>query len=50
LVKLGTIAADGTKVKANASRQKATSYPPMRTASKADIIGLAKTAAVARVH
>ena len=32
LAKLGTIAVDGTKIKANASRQKATSYPRMRTA------------------
>ena len=32
LVKLGTIVVDGTKIKANASRQKATSYPRMRTA------------------
>ena len=50
LVKLGTIAVDGTKIKTNASRQKATSYPRMRTATKTGIIGLAKTAAVARVH
>ena len=50
LVKLGTIVVDGTKIQANASRQKATSYPRMRTATKAGIIGLVKTAAVARVH
>lgn len=32
LVKLGTVAVDGTKVKANASRHKATSYDRMRKA------------------
>ena len=50
LAKLGAIAVDGTKTKANANRYKATSYPRMRTATKAGIIGLVKTAAVARVH
>jgi transposase len=47
LVKLGTIAVDGTKVKANASRHKAMSYGHMRKAEaelKAQIEGLLKRA------
>ena len=45
LVKLGTIAVDGTKVKANASRHKAMSYGRMQTAEaelKAQITALVK--------
>jgi transposase len=48
LVKLGTIAVDGTKVKANASRHKAMSYGRMQTAEaelKAQITALVKKAA-----
>lgn len=48
LVKLGTIAVDGTKVKANASRHKAMSYARMQTAEaelKAQITALVKKAA-----
>ena len=47
LVKLGTIAVDGTKVKANASRHKAMSYGRMQTAEaelKAQITALVKKA------
>ena len=47
LVKLGTIAVDGTKVKANASRHKAMSYGRMQTTQaelKAQIIALVKKA------
>jgi len=48
LVKLGTIAVDGTKVKANASRHKAMSYARMQAAEvelKAQITALVKKAA-----
>lgn len=48
LVKLGTVAIDGTKVKANASRHKAMSYGHMRkaeTALEAQIDALVKRAA-----
>jgi transposase/IS5 family transposase len=48
LVKLGTIAVDGTKIKANASRHKAMSYGRMQTAEaelKAQITELVKKAA-----
>jgi transposase len=48
LVKLGTIAVDGTKIKANASRHKAMSYGRMQTAEaelKAPITALVKKAA-----
>lgn len=48
LVKLGTIAVDGTKIKANASRNKAMSYGRMQSAEaelKAQIIALVKKAA-----
>lgn len=48
LVKLGTIAVDGTKVKANASRHKAMSYGRMQAAEvelKAQIAALLKKAA-----
>jgi len=48
LVKLGTVAVDGTKVKANASRHKAMSYGRMQTAEaelKAQITALVKKAA-----
>lgn len=48
LVKLGTIAVDGTKVKANASRHKAMSYARMQTAEielKAQIAALLHKAA-----
>jgi len=48
LVKLGTIAVDGTKVKANAGRHKAMSYGRMQTAEaelKAQITALVKKAA-----
>ena len=48
LVKLGTIAVDGTKIKANASRHKAMSYGRMQTAEielKAQITALVKKAA-----
>ena len=48
LVKLGTIAVDGTKVKANASRHKAMSYGRMQTAEvelKAHITARVKKAA-----
>ena len=48
LVKLGTIAVDGTKVKANASRNKAMSYARMQAAEvelKAQITALVKKAA-----
>ena len=47
LVKLGTIAVDGTKIKANASRHKAMSYGRMQTAEaelKAQITALVKKA------
>ena len=47
LVKLGTIAVDGTKIKANASRHKAMSYGRMQTAEvelKAQIAALVKKA------
>ena len=47
LVKLGTIAVDGTKIKANASRHKAMSYGRMQTAEvelKAQIAALLKKA------
>lgn len=47
LVKLGTIAVDGTKIKANASRHKAMSYARMQTAEielKAQIVALLKKA------
>ena len=47
LVKLGTIAVDGTKIKANASRHKAMSYGRMQTAQaelKAHITALVKKA------
>jgi transposase/IS5 family transposase len=47
LVKLGTIAVDGTKIKANASRNKAMSYRRMQTAQaelKAQIVALVKKA------
>jgi transposase/IS5 family transposase len=47
LVKLGTIAVDGTKIKANASRHKAMSYGRMQTAEaelKAQITELVKKA------
>ena len=47
LVKLGTIAVDGTKIKANASRHKAMSYGRMQTAQaelKAQITALVKKA------
>ncbi len=50
LVKLGTIAVDGTKIKANASRHKAMSYGRMQTAEaelKAQITALVKKAASA---
>lgn len=50
LVKLGTIAVDGTKLKANASRHKAMSYVRMQTAEvelKAQIAALVKRAATA---
>lgn len=48
LVKLGTIAVDGTKIKANASRHKAMSYGRMQTAEaelKVQITALVKKAA-----
>ena len=48
LVKLGTIAVDGTKIKANASRHKAMSYGRMQTAEaelKEQITALVKKAA-----
>jgi len=48
LVKLGTIAVDGTKIKANASRHKAMSYGRMQAAEielKAQITALVKKAA-----
>jgi hypothetical protein len=48
LVKLGTIAVDGTKIKANASRHKAMSYGRMQSAEielKAQIAALVKKAA-----
>lgn len=48
LIKLGTIAVDGTKVKANASRHKAMSYARMQAAEvelKAQITALVKKAA-----
>ena len=48
LVKLGTIAVDGTKIKANASRHKAMSYGRMQAAEvelKAQIAALVKKAA-----
>ena len=48
LVKLGTIAVDGTKIKANASRHKAMSYGRMQTAEaelRAQITALVKKAA-----
>jgi transposase len=48
LLKLGTIAVDGTKIKANASRHKAMSYARMQTAEvelKAQIAALVKKAA-----
>ena len=48
LVKLGTIAVDGTKIKANASRHKAMSYARMQTAEielKAQIAALLQKAA-----
>ena len=48
LVKLGTIAVDGTKIKANASRHKAMSYGRMQTTEvelKAQIAALLKKAA-----
>jgi transposase len=48
LVKLGTIAVDGTKIKANASKHKAMSYERMRSAEielKAQIDALLKQAA-----
>jgi transposase/IS5 family transposase len=48
LVKLGTIAVDGTKIKANASRHKAMSYGRMQTAEielKAQIAALLQKAA-----
>jgi transposase/IS5 family transposase len=48
LVKLGTIAVDGTKIKANASRHKAMSYARMQAAEvdlKAQISALVKKAA-----
>ena len=48
LLKLGTIAVDGTKIKANASRHKAMSYARMQTAEvelKAQIAGLLQKAA-----
>jgi transposase len=48
LVKLGTIAVDGTKIKANASRHKAMSYGRMQTAQaelKAQISALVQKAA-----
>ncbi len=48
LVKLGTIAVDGTKIKANASRHKAMSYGRMQSAEielKAQIAALLKKAA-----
>ena len=48
LVKLGTIAVDGTKIKANASRHKAMSYARMQAAEvelKAQITALVKKAA-----
>mgnify|MGYP003600421297 CR=1 FL=1 len=48
LVKLGTIAVDGTKIKANASRHKAMSYARMQTAEaelKAQISALVQKAA-----
>jgi IS5 family transposase len=48
LVKLGTIAVDGTKIKANASRNKAMSYSRMQTAQaelKAQIAALLQKAA-----
>jgi transposase len=48
LVKLGTIAVDGTKIKANASRHKAMSYARMQTtqaALKAQIAALVQKAA-----
>ena len=48
LVKLGTIAVDGTKIKANASRHKAMSYGRMQTAEaelKAQISALVQKAA-----
>ena len=47
LVKLGTIAVDGTKIKANASRHKAMSYGRMQTTEaelKAQIVALVKKA------
>ena len=50
LVKLGTVAIDGTKIKANASRHKAMSYGRMQIAEvelKAQITDLIKKAAVA---
>ena len=48
LVKLGTIAVDGTKIKANASRHKAMSYGRMQTTEtelKAQIVALLQKAA-----
>ena len=48
LVKLGTIAVDGTKIKANSSRHKAMSYGRMQTAEielKAQISALVQKAA-----
>ena len=48
LVKLGTIAVDGTKIKANASRHKAMSYARMQSTEvelKAQIAALMKKAA-----
>ena len=50
LVKLGTIAVDGTKIKANASRHKAMSYFRMQTAEvelKVQIAALVQKAAIA---
>ena len=50
LAKLGTIAVDGTKIKANASRHKAMSYARMQTAEvelKAQIQALVQRAAIA---
>jgi hypothetical protein len=50
LVKLGTIAVDGTKIKANASRHKAMSYGRMQSAEvalKAQIEALVQKAAIA---
>ena len=40
LVKLGTVAIDGTKIKANASRHKAMSYERMRAPVGADAAGV----------